>query len=239
MPPMEPAGATVARLPRLALAGHPHHVLQRGTNREPIFRDAQDRSRFLGMLAEAAQASGVALHAYVLLDDHFHLLLTPATDDGLPTLMQALGRRYVRHYNVRHGRRGTLWEGRYRAAPLQADRLMLPAMVFIDQHPVRSGLAGEAAEYPWSSHGHYVGLRHDGFLTPPPALWQLANTPFGREAAYRDRVAQGLDPESVQALTHSARQGWALGDPDFLAELQRLQPRRLSPARRGRPRRSA
>ena len=225
----------MARLPRLALAGHPHHVLQRGTNGEAVFRDAQDRVRFLQMLAEAAQATGVALHAYVLLDDHFHLLLTPPTDAALPALMQALGRRYVRYLNVRHGRRGTLWEGRYRATLLQAERHVLPAMVFMDLHAVRAGRAAEAADDAWSSHGHYAGLRSDTFLTPPQAVWQLANTPFAREAAYRERVDQGLDGGSVQALTDSVRQGWALGDAEFLADLQRQLPRRLTPARRGRP----
>lgn len=152
----------MARLPRLTLAGQAHHVIQRGNNRQAIFCDSSDRERFLQLLAESAPRFGIALHAYVLMPDHFHLLATPTAADGLPQFMQAVGRRYVRHFNDRHGRSGTLWEGRYRSTLIQAERYLLPCMVYIDLNPVRAGLAVEARVYAWSSCGHYAGLRHNG-----------------------------------------------------------------------------
>ena len=109
----------MARLPRLTLADMPHHVIQRGNNRQVIFVDRADHERLLGLLAEAATRFGVALHAYVLMDNHFHLLATPGTTTGLPQFMQSVGRSYVRYFNDRHGRSGTLWEGRYRSTLIQ------------------------------------------------------------------------------------------------------------------------
>jgi len=149
--------------------------------------------------------------------------------------MQALGRRYVRHFNDAHGRSGTLWEGRYRAAVLQAERYLLPCLVYFDLNPVRDGLVVQAQDYPWSSHGHYAGLRVDKCLTPHPLVWKLGNTPFDRESRYRDKVALGLSAREQLDLTESALSGWALGDPEFVARLQQLSPRRLTKGAPGRP----
>lgn len=225
----------MARLTRLAIAGHPHHLLQRGNNGQAVFLEDRDRVDFLRIMTEEASRHGVAIHAYVLLDDHFHLLATPSTGRSLSAWMQGLGRRYVRLFNDRHGRSGTLWNGRYRATLLQAETQLLSAMAFVDLHPVRSGLVGEPKEYGWSSHAHYAGHRVDLQLSVPDAVWQLANTPFAREAAYRQRIEEGVDADQVRALTASVRHGWALGDEAFIAQLQRESDRRLSPARRGRP----
>ena len=112
----------MARLPRLTVPGYPHHVIQRGNNRQRIFTDDADRQRLLALLAEYAAAFQVAVHAYVLMDNHFHLLLTPETVDGIPQMMQAVGRQYVRYFNDRHQRSGTLWEGRYRSTLIQTER---------------------------------------------------------------------------------------------------------------------
>jgi putative transposase len=105
----------LARQPRLTVAGYPHHVIQRGNDRQAIVRDDADRERLLALWQEHAQTFKVAIHAYVIMDNHFHLLLTPDTDTGLPQMMQAVGRAYVRYFNLRHQRTGTLWEGRYRS----------------------------------------------------------------------------------------------------------------------------
>jgi len=225
----------MARLPRLTLAGYPHHVIQRGNNRQPIFLDTADREAMLALLAENAARFKVSLHAYVLMDNHFHLLLTPETADGVPQMMQAVGRRYVRYFNDRHGRTGTLWEGRYRSTLIQSECYLLACMVYIDLNPVRAGLAGEPRDYPWSSHAHYVGLRSDRLIAPHPLYWQLGNTPFAREAAYAELVQAGLDAPRQQALTQAALSGWVLGDGDFVAQLQKQTPRRLSKGRAGRP----
>lgn len=225
----------MARLPRLSIPGYPHHVIQRGNNRQPIFLTEADRRRMLDLLEENARQFEVAVHAYVLMDNHLHLLLTPRTGDGLPRMMQAVGRRYVRYFNDGHGRTGTLWEGRYKSTLIETERYLLACMVYVDLNPVRAGLAAQARDYPWSSHGHYAGLRVDRLVTPHPLYWQLGNTPFAREAAYAQLVQTGLSMQQQQALTESVLRGWALGGADFVAELQKQTERRLSKSRPGRP----
>ncbi|MDM0104906.1 transposase [Variovorax sp. J22R24] len=225
----------MARLPRLTLADQPHHVIQRGNNRQVVFVDRVDREFFLTLLGENAVRFGIALHAYVLMDNHFHLLATPSTADGLPQWMQAVGRRYVRYFNDRHGRTGTLWEGRYRSTLIQTDRYLLACMVYIDLNPVRAGMVAEARDYPWSSHGHYAGLRQDRFLMPHPLYWALGNTPFAREAAYAELVRSGISSAVQATLTDATLRGWAVGDEDFLHSLQKTTERRVLKARPGRP----
>lgn len=225
----------MARLPRLTVPDLPHHVIQRGNNRAPIFVDAADFERMLALLGEHAARERVALHSYVLMANHLHLLATPETRTGLPRMMQAVGRRYVQAFNQRHQRTGTLWEGRYRATAIQTERYLLACMAYIDLNPVRAGLVVKPEDYPWSSFAHYRGLRSDKLLTPHPIWWQLGNTPFEREARYGELVAQGLPPSVQQALTDAALKGWVLGEPDFLAELQSRTSRRVAPGKAGRP----
>jgi len=225
----------MARLPRLTVGGYPHHIIQRGNNRQAIFATTEDYRTLLDMLDEHARKSQVALHAYVLMSNHFHLLATPETAEGIPQMMQSVGRRYVRYFNQRQARTGTLWEGRYRSTLIQAERHLLACMVYIDLNPVRAGIAETAADYPWSSHGHYVGRRSDKLVTPHPLWWQLGNTPFAREAAYLELVQSGLAPAQERALTDSALRGWALGEPEYVADLQRRTERRVTKARAGRP----
>ena len=225
----------MARLPRLTVPGYPHHVIQRGNNRQPIFAETADYEALLGLLEEHAGREKVAIHAYVLMSNHFHLLATPDTAEGIPRMMQAVGRQYVRYFNQRQARTGTLWEGRYRSTLIQAERYLLACMVYIDLNPVRAGLAANPAEYPWSSHAHYAGLRSDKLVTPHPLYWELGNTPFSRDAAYAEMVRDGLSAQQQQALTDSALRGWALGETDYVAELQRRTARRVTKGKAGRP----
>lgn len=225
----------MARLPRLSVPGYPHHVIQRGNNRQAIFVTPADYRRMLELLEEHARQFEVALHAYVLMGNHLHLLVTPQTADGLPRMMQAVGRRYVRYFNDTHGRSGTLWEGRYKSTLIETERYLLACMAYIDLNPVRAGLVSQAKDYPWSSHGHYAGFRVDRMITPHPLYWELGNTPFAREAAYAQRVQEGVTPAQQQELTDSVLRGWALGSPQFMDGLQKKTERRLSMGRPGRP----
>lgn len=225
----------MARLPRLTIPGYPHHVIQRGTNRQRIFIDAQDFERMRELLAEHARVQRVAIHAYVLMDNHFHLLATPATETGLPQMMQAVGRAYVRYFNRRHGRTGTLWEGRYRSAIVQSERYLLACMVYIDLNPVRAGMVALPAQYRWSSHLRSVGQGADPLVTPHALYWALGNTPFARESAYAALVQAGLGAQEGAQLGRDTHAGWALGEPDFIAELQARTGRRMARGRPGRP----
>ena len=229
----------MARLPRLTLAGYPHHVILRGNNRQAIFIDTSDYQRMLALLETQAKAQGVEVHAYVLMSNHLHLLVTPQQDTALPLMMQAVGRAYVLYFNKRHGRSGTLWEGRYRSTLIQTDRYLLACMAYIDLNPVRAAMVAQAADYPWSSHAHYIGSRQDAWLTPHALYWALGNTPFAREKAYVDLVQAGVDLGQQQALTSSALSGWALGEDHFVNHLQKLTPRRVRPTAAGRPIRQA
>jgi putative transposase len=228
----------MARLPRLTLPGYPHHIIQRGNNRQAIFAVTHDYETLLGLIEEYAKKFGVAIHAYVLMSNHLHLLATPTTEDGVPQLMQALGRSYVRYFNARQARTGTLWEGRYKSTLIQAERYLLACMAYIDLNPVRAGMVADPADYPWSSHLHYIGRRQDKLVTPHPLYWELGNTPFARDIAYSELVRSGLDAEQQRALTDATFRGWALGEPDYVAELQRRTERRVSKGKAGRPRTS-
>ena len=225
----------MARLPRLTLAGYPHHIILRGNNRQAIFMDSADFQRMLALLQAHAIEQGVQVHAYVLMSNHLHLLLTPLQNDSLPKMMQAVGRSYVLYFNKRHGRSGTLWEGRYRSTLIQTERYLLACMAYIDLNPVRASMVVQAADYLWSSHGHYIGRQNEAWLSPHPLYWEMGNTPFAREAAYAAMVQSGIGQKQQQALTSSALSGWALGEDAFVEGLQKQTPRRVNAAKAGRP----
>jgi putative transposase len=228
----------MARLPRLTVPGYPHHIIQRGNNRQSIFTDAKDYELLLALIDEHARKQQVAIHGYVLMSNHFHLLATPETIEGIPQMMQAVGRRYVRHYNLRHARTGTLWEGRYRSTLIQAERYLLACMVYMDLNPVRAGMVLDPGEYPWSSYGQYTGRKTDKLVTPHPLYWELGNTPFARDSAYSGLVQAGIGDEQKRLLTDFTLRGWALGEADYVADLQRRTERRVARAQAGRPRSS-
>ena len=226
----------MARLPRLTAPGLPHHLIQRGNNRQAIFVDEADCARYLDDLAGLAGAHGLAIHAYVLMPNHVHLLATPAGRDTLSRVMQALGRRYVRQFNDRHRRTGTLWEGRYRSTVVQTDRYLLACMRYIELNPVRAGLVDEPGAYRWSSHPHQLGLRVDPLVTEHAVYWALGNTPFERQLAYRRLFERSVEAEETEAIRSATHRGWALGESDFIDEVAGQTGRRAGPVRRGRPR---
>ena len=225
----------MARQPRLTVAGYPHHIIQRGNNRQAIVRDDADRERLLGLWLEYSREFRVAVHAWVIMDNHFHLLATPETVDGLPMMMQAVGRAYVRYFNLRHGRSGTLWEGRYRSTLIESERYLLACMVYIDLNPVRAGMVARAEDFRWSSYRHCIGQVSDKLVSHHALFWGLGNTPFAREAAYSALVEAGLGEAERDRLTRSTLSGWALGSAGFLEVLEASTPRRLAPGRPGRP----
>ena len=227
----------MARQPRLVLPGQAHHIIQRGNNRQPIVVDDRDREQFLAMLREAALTHHVAIHAYVLMDNHVHLLATPDDAEGLSRLMQSLGRRYVGWFNHRYGRSGTLWEGRFRAALIEGERHLLACIRYIELNPLRAGLLSghDAADYRWSSCSHHLGRWRDPLVTEHPLFWGLANTPFEREFAYRELLAEGLSDSQVQALTTAVFKGAPLASAGYLQVLAKGGHRPLMPRLRGRP----
>jgi putative transposase len=221
----------------LILPGQAHHVIQRGNNRQPIVVDDRDREQFLALLREAALTHKVAIHAYVLMDNHVHLLATPDEAEGLSRMMQSLGRRYVAWFNHRHGRSGTLWEGRFRAALIEGEHHLLACIRYIELNPLRAGmsLGHDAAGYRWSSCAHHLGRSRDSLVTEHSLFWGLANTPFEREFAYRELLEQGLSDSEVKALTEAVLKGAPMASTGFLRVLAKDGYRPLQPKRRGRP----
>jgi putative transposase len=227
----------MARLPRLTVPGYPHHLIQRGNNRQAVVQDDADRRFLLDLFLSTSRECKVAVHSYVLMDNHFHLLATPETAAGLPTMMQAVGRSYVRYFNDRNGRTGTLWEGRYRSTLVEADSYLLACMVYMDLNPVRAGMVQDPGDYPWSSHRHYTGRAQDRLVTPHPLFWSLGNTPFAREQAYANLAAAGVTADLQKRLTDGTLRGWAVGGESFIRALEHEGPRRPTPLTAGRPKR--
>ena len=227
----------MARLPRLYVAGCPQHVIQRGNARRPVFLDDADRAAYLGWLGDVARDYRLALLAYVLMDDHVHLLAIPPAEGVLGRAMQSLGRRYVRYFNDRHSKSGTLWEGRYRATIVDSEHYLLGCMRYIDLNPVRTGVVREPAAFAWSSYPHHAGAQINPILTDPPAYWALGNTPFARHEAWRQFCAEGVGASEAQVISDATNKGWALGSDDFKAAIADSASRRPAPSpKRGRPR---
>lgn len=225
----------MARQPRLILPQQPHHIVQRGNDRQRVFREPEDYQHFLGWLREASRSCRVAIHAYALLPAHWQLLATPETQAGLAAMMQKLGRFYVPWYNNKYDRAGGLFEGRFRTAVVDTDCHFLMCSRFIELAPVREGQAGAPEGYPWSSYPHHAGLQPDGVITDHALFWALGNTPFQREAAYIELLGQPIAPEELEQISASVQTGKPLGSHAFTVELERRTQRRILPAKRGRP----
>ncbi|WP_334186641.1 transposase [Noviherbaspirillum sp.] len=228
----------MARLPRLVIPHQPHHVIQRGNDRQIIFHAPEDYEVFLRWMREAARQFHVLIHAYVLMPNHLHLLATPADDTGLARMMQWIGRYYVPYFNRKYLRSGTLWEGRYKATVIDSERYFMVCSCYIELNPVRASLVTMPDEYPWSSYMHHIGAKVDPIITDHALYWSLGNTPFEREAAYKSLVEQGITIGETQALTEATQKGWALGSPKFKLQLEKTASRRVGPMKRGRPKKA-
>lgn len=225
----------MARLPRLIVPHQPHHVIQTGNNEQPVFHDDDDCLAFLGWLRAAARTYKVQVHAYVLMPNHLHLLVTPTDEDGLGQMMQWVGRYYVPYFNQKYGRSGTLWNGRYKTSLIDADAYFMLCSRYIESNPVRSGLVARHEDYRWSSYCHHAGIRPDGLIIDHPKFWELGNTPFEREAAYVALFELVITGDDITRIGNALLKGWPLGSDQFKAALQNKVKRRVLPAKRGRP----
>lgn len=217
----------MARQPRFLLAGQPHLVEQRGHNGAPIALDDADQLQWLAILRDAVASNRVVLHAWSLGASGFSLLLTPPTPQALSRTMQTLGRRYVGWFNVRHGRTGTLWDGRFRTCAVEEGAWALTAMRQVE--------APSTAEARLSSLPHHLGDQVDPAISDLRAYWALGNTPFDRQAAYRRRLEAGPDATERLAIERALRSGRPLGGAAYIAALQQDSGTVLVPRPRGRP----
>jgi putative transposase len=223
----------MARLGRYFVADQPLHVIQRGNDRKPVFFDDDDYAQYRDWLVAASQDNGLAVHAYVLMTNHVHLLVTPETATSLPRAMQSLGRRYVRHVNARYRRTGTLWEGRYRAAPIDTDEYFISCCRYIELNPVRARMADHPRQYRWSSYRAHAEGKEDALAAFHPVWRRLGRSVESRQEAYRDLIKEKLDPAFVGALRAATNGGWALGGERFRKEIAEAAQRRAAPLPRG------
>ena len=225
----------MARLPRYYLPGVPQHVIQRGNNRQTIFAEDSDYTAFRDWLSEAAHTHGVAIHAYVLMTNHVHVLATPEHPDSIGKTLQSLGRRYVQYFNYTYGRTGTLWEGRYRATVVQAEPYLLTCSRYIELNPVRAGMVKSPAHYRYSSYRHNAQGRDDPLISEHELYRRLGRSRASRAAAYRALFRGAVEAEVLDDIRSATNTAWALGNDRFRTEIERLSQRRTAPLPRGRP----
>ena len=226
----------MARLPRFFIPGHPLHVILRGNNRQRVFTNIRDYTLYLGWLRDAAHIHGCAIHAYVLMPNHIHLLTTPGHEQSLPKTLQSLGRRYVQYFNQTHDRTGTLWEGRYRATLVDPDAYLLACYRYIEGNPVRAENVTQPSHYRWSSYHFHAEGKTDQILTPHAMYRRLGRTPEERQKAYRALFRKQLSGETLDEIREATNKAWVLGRDRFRKKIATMTERRVQPLPRGRPR---
>ena len=223
----------MARLPRFNLPGQPQHVIQRGNNRQPVFFDEQDYVFYKDKLKSGCEQFDCKLHAYVLMTNHVHLLITPWSGDGISRLMQYIGRYYVQYINYNYARTGTLWEGRYRATLIDSEVYLLACMRYIELNPVRACMVSHASDYPWSSYRYNALGEPDGLVTEAYEYQTLGQSCYERLKAYRALFGAPLTDNTLEAIRVATNNAWVLGSDAFKDQVEQACNRRVEPRKRG------
>ena len=228
----------MARLPRLNLPDIPQHVVQRGNNRQASFYAEQDYTVYLSKLKDYGKKYKVAVHAYVLMTNHVHLLVSPETEKGVSQLMQSLGRYYVGYINKTYQRSGTLWEGRYKSTLVDSDNYFLLVSRYIELNPVRAGLVGHPAQYPWSSYRGNTSETNIELLSPHDCYQALGSNDVERQNAYGGLFEQSIDELTLDEIRDATNKAWVLGSNKFKQQIETQTGRRTSPLPSGGDRKS-
>lgn len=228
----------MARLPRYVIPGQPQHVMLRGNNRSEIFVTEADYQFFLEKLRLAITKHSCDVHAYVLMTNHLHLLITPNEEEGVSKAMQMLGRYYVQYFNYCYRRTGTLWEGRYKATLIDSEAYLLTCMRYIELNPVRAGMVDHPSQYPWSSYHHNARGEPDALITPHLEYRRLGKTNPDRQAAYRQLFKHHISEGDATEIRDATNKAWVLGSDQFKQRIQKLLERRVEPQARGGDRKS-
>ncbi|TMG79014.1 MAG: transposase [Betaproteobacteria bacterium] len=199
----------MARHPRLIFPDVALHIIQRGVDRRDCFVADTDRLVYLSSLRQLASHKRCALHAYCLMTNHVHLLVTPRDAESCSALMRDLGQRYVAYFNRRHGRTGTLWEGRFRSCLVDSATYVIACYRYIERNPVRAGMVASPQAYPWSSYGANSARAADATLSPHAEYLALAATDAARAQAYRDLCGEPDEPRFLDAIRDATNAGYA------------------------------
>lgn len=223
------------RRARLVMPGVPLHLIQRGNNRSACFYSEEDYLFYLEHLAEQARKQACEIHAWCLMTNHVHLLLTPSNPTGASLLMKGLGQRYVQYVNRTYQRTGTLWEGRFRSCLVQEDSYVLACYRYIEMNPVRAGIVEHPAEYRWTSYRANAQGEESRFITPHAQYNALGEAGLPRTASYRELFKNQLDPGLVDQIRASTNGNYVLGGSRFASEVESTLRRRVNKGRPGRP----
>ncbi|WNO61708.1 transposase [Rheinheimera sp. MMS21-TC3] len=209
----------MARRKRILITGMPYHVVQRGHNRANCFYDEADKACYLSILARHLTAYGVQLHAFVLMSNHVHLLLTANQDGMISKLIQNLGRDYVHYFNKRYQRVGTLWDGRFKDSLVDTDQYFLTCQRYIELNPVRAGMVLHPADYHWSSYHANASGVNISIVTPHRVYLNLADTLEQRLVNYRALFELGISDKDLNAIRSALNHNYPLADEGFIAAL--------------------
>jgi len=223
------------RKPRCYVAGLPCHVIVRGNNRNACFFEENDYEFYLDCLSDACFRYKVALHAYVLMTNHVHLLLSPETVDGISRVMQSIGRRYVQYINFKYRRTGTLWEGRHKASLIEEEAYLLACYRYIELNPVRANMVEHPEHYPWTSYAENTGAKAQTMTTRHIIYETLGKDAKRREEVYRELVGLQLKPDLLKQIKQASETSMPLGSRDFRCQVERRVGRSLGHSKRGRP----
>lgn len=226
----------MARKPRFTIPGIPQHIIQRGNNRDPCFFAEDDYLRYLEVLGESAQKNGVAVHAYVLMTNHVHLLATPGHEHGIFHMMQDLGRKYVRYINNAYQRSGTLWEGRFKASLVDSQAYLLTCMRYIELNPVRACMVSHPGEYRWSSYACTAAGGVDKLITSHPIYEALDGVVERQRYLYRELFRVHMEDSQIHEIREALSQELVLGRNDFKDRIEQMTCRQARPGKTGRPR---
>jgi len=224
------------RRARVAVAGIPWHIIQRGNNRSACFYTEDDYHYYLQQLKQQSAEHGCAIHTYCLMTNHVHLLLTPERVESASLMMKHLGQRYVQTINRTYRRSGTLWEGRFKSCLAQHEQYVLTCYRYIELNPVRAKMVPHPADYPWSGYHHNAGCGHSEFISPHENYDNLGITDNERRSAYRHLLEQGLDKQELEQIRNATNGNYVLGSDRFKEEIELALGRRVTPGKRGRPR---
>ncbi len=228
----------MARLPRFVIPGQPQHVILRGNNRAEIFCADEDYRFYLEKLKLACAKHGCSVHAHVLMTNHVHLLLTPQFEQSIGKTLQSLGRYYVQYFNYCYRRTGTLFEGRYKATLIDSESYLLTCMRYIELNPVRAGMIGDPADYPWSSYCHNALGQDNALVVAHSEYLRLGDSAKTRQMAYGDLFKHHLSDNSISAIRDATNKAWVLGNDHFKQRIQDQLNRRVEPKARGGDRKS-
>lgn len=225
----------MARKPRFYLKGIPCHIVQRGNNRQACFFCDEDFGFYINSLQAALQRYNVQLHAFVLMTNHVHLLLTPDDTEGISRVMQSVGRDYVRYVNKHYQRSGTLFEGRHKASLIDSEQYLLQCQRYIELNPVRAKMVLHPAQYHWSSYQQHGLGKPISCVSPHPLYLGLGESSESRCEAYQALFSKELSSVELNNIRQSLTHNYPLGGERFRAEIEQALGVRLGKCGPGRP----